>query len=1075
MRRLLRRIPGANSLHVKLVLALATLITLVAAGGAFVLTERERERRFTELEGRATRIADLFSRSLAHPLWNVDREAIDLQLAALSPNPEVAQFRVTAINYGTVSDVTKLKGADLDNAIVRERTIEYAPSSGMVPTKIGDVRVALTRAVAEQAIASARNTTLALLAAMLVLLYGATFLLIRRMIAAPIHRLEEMVDRIAEGDLGARCQVDSGDELGRLAMRVNTMADRLHDSAERLRHSEANYRGIFENSLEGIFRLDRAGRLLDANPALARLTGHATPAELMAAAGPGSGPAQRPLFTPPQVDQLFAAIAREGAVAGMELPLTRRDGTPVWVQLSARPQAGQPAGGGEPEVIDGLVTDITARKQALEDLRSHRDRLEEAVRERTSQLMEAMERAEVANRAKGEFLANMSHEIRTPMTAILGMSHLALQGPLDAQQRGYVQKVHRSAESLLGIINDILDFSKIEAGQLDMEQIPFELGDVLDNLANLLGLRTEEKGLELVFSVPAGLPATLVGDPTRLGQVLINLGNNAAKFTDRGEVVVSVEVLEQGADSILLRFEVRDTGIGIPADLQQRLFQPFSQADASTSRRFGGSGLGLAISRHLVQMMGGEIGVHSTPGRGSRFFFTARMALPPAQATAPAVSPAPNLLSGRHVLVVDDNECVRELLLAMTRALGMRSMAVADGESAIRAAMLADAGDQPFDLLLLDWKMPGMDGIECVRRLAAQARRHEVPTVLMMTAFSRDEVERRLAAEQLEVAGTLGKPVTPSTLLDSCVVALGLPGPRHSRGALRQEAFHHQLASLAGARILLVEDNAFNQDLACDLLSRADIEVQVAGDGREALQMLARERFDAVLMDCQMPVMDGFAATRALRERPEWRDLPVIAMTANAMAGDREKVLAAGMNDHIAKPIDVEQMFAVLARWVRPVQAPPPPPPSVAPLPAPAVPGPPADLASLPGIDSQAALAALRNDQRIYRRLLGRFLESQADFVPRFQAAREAADPTIAQRLAHDLKGVAGTAGATALAKAAAALEAACTQGAPAHEVAQSLEAVASLLEPVMSGLRSFVGPAASTPAAARMGGTTAS
>jgi PAS domain S-box-containing protein len=1036
---MMRLTPRATSLHAKLVLTLAALLTLVTAAATYVLVDLERERRFVELEGRAGRIADLYSRSLAYALWNVDREAIANQLAALAPNPEVAQFRVTAVNYGVVSDVTKLKGRDLENAVVRVRPIEYTPAGGGPPQKIGEVRVALTRTVAEQAIAAARRAILGLAAGMVAVLSLATFFLIKRMVGSPIRRLEATVDRIAAGDLDARSDIRSGDELGRLAERVNTMADRLRDSATRLRDSEATYRGIFENSLEGIFRLDRQGRLLDANPALARLLGYCTPDELMTGA---------PLFTPGQVEAQFAALAREGEISGMEVELKRRDGTPVWVQLNARPQGGAARPGGEVTVFDALITDITERKQTLEDLRRHRDQLEQAVRERTAQLQEAMTRAEIANRAKGEFLANMSHEIRTPMNAILGMAHLALEGELDPRQRNYVHKVHRSAESLLGIINDILDFSKIEAGQLDMECIPFELGDVLDNLANLVGLKTEEKGLELLFALAPGLPTTLVGDPLRLGQVLLNLGNNAAKFTSHGEVVVSVSELQRDAGSVLLRFEVRDSGVGIPPGEQQRLFQPFTQADASTSRRFGGTGLGLAISRHLVQMMGGEIGVQSVPGQGSRFQFTARLGLVPDQAPAPAN--AARDLHGARVLIVDDNECARELLRDMTTALGMRPSAAVDGEVGVRAVLAADRRDEPFELLLLDWKMPGMDGLECVRRLAASELRHRLPMVLMLTAYSRDEVLRRLEADRLEVASTLTKPVTPSTLLDACMQALGRPSAGPSRDAKREEALSSQLASLAGARILLVEDNMFNQELAQELLGRADVRVRVAANGREALELLANEPFDGVLMDCQMPVMDGFEATRAMRQDARWHHLPVIAMTANAMVGDREKVIAAGMNDHIAKPINVEQMFAVLSRWVRPRQE------ATAMSSIPSFPASVPTLDALPGIDSRTALQALGGDDRIYRRLLGRFLDSQEGFAENFRAIRSAGDLESAHRMAHDLKGVAATAGAFTLAKAAAALEVACVQHAPDPEVEALIDAVAGELAPVMEGIRAL-------------------
>jgi CheY-like chemotaxis protein/HPt (histidine-containing phosphotransfer) domain-containing protein len=423
-------------------------------------------------------------------------------------------------------------------------------------------------------------------------------------------------------------------------------------------------------------------------------------------------------------------------------------------------------------------------------------------------------------------------------------------------------------------------------------------------------------------------------------------------------------------------------------------------------------------------------------------------------AAAPAEAAAERDLNGVRVLIVDDNECARELLRDMTAALGMRPWAAVDGEAGIRAVIDADRRDEPFELLLLDWKMPGMDGLECVRRLTASDLRHRLPMVLMLTAYSRDEVQRRLDSDRLDVACTLSKPVTPSTLVDACMQALGRPSPHASRGTRREEALSSQLASLSGARILLVEDNMFNQELAQELLGRADVQVRVAANGREALELLANEPFDGVLMDCQMPVMDGFEATRTLRQDPRWQLLPVIAMTANAMVGDRERVIAAGMNDHIAKPINVEQMFAVLSRWVRPRQEAttmssiPASQNSAASVPT---------LDTLPGIDSRAALQALGGDERIYRRLLGRFLDSQADFARNFRAIRCADDHEAAHRMAHDLKGVAATAGAFALAKAAAALEVACAQHAPAAELEPLVDAVACELAPVMEGIRALV------------------
>ena len=709
----------------------------------------------------------------------------------------------------------------------------------------------------------------------------------------------DCVKQIERGEFSARiAHTGPDDEVGALQRGINAMGVRIEQrtreqraAREALLASETRLRRVVESSMIGIFFWDVSGAVVEANDAFLEIIGydrddlragrvdwsHLTP--------PEEAPADR---------HAIAQLLETGRCASYEKHYIRKDGT--WVPVLI---GGALLNDSNEEGV-AFIVDLSERKQAEAD-------------------RQARHEAEAASTAKSEFLANMSHEIRTPMNAILGMSYLALRSGLNPQQHNYIRKVHASAESLLGIINDILDFSKIEAGKLDMEFIPFSLADVMDNLGNLVGLKAEEKGLEVLFVEPLDLPAMLVGDPSRLGQVLLNLGNNAVKFTEHGEVVVSIEVLDRNDASAYLRFEVHDTGIGMSVEQQQRLFQPFTQADASTSRRYGGTGLGLTISRHLVRLMGGELEVDSAPGQGSRFYFSVRFGLQagsPEQARA-ALHEAS--MHGVRALIVDDNACAREVLAQMAAAFGMKTDVAVDGLDALRQVALADARDEPYELVLLDWKMQGMDGVECARALSQRERaRHPTPTVMMLTAFSRSDVQQRLSAERIDVRALLTKPVTPSTLFDACVAALGLPVRRSTRIEQREESMLIHRTRLSGARILLVEDNAFNQELALDVLGEAGIVARVAANGQEALAALEGERFDAVLMDCQMPVMDGYAATRALRQHTQWRDLPVIAMTANTMVGDRDKALAAGMNDHIAKPINVDDLFATLARWIRP-------------------------------------------------------------------------------------------------------------------------------------------------------------
>ena len=541
----------------------------------------------------------------------------------------------------------------------------------------------------------------------------------------------------------------------------------------------------------------------------------------------------------------------------------------------------------------GLDWDITEQKQA------------EALRQQHAA-------AEAANQAKSRFLANMSHEIRTPINAILGMAHLALRSGLDARQLNYLQKIDRSAKSLLGVINDILDFSKIEADKLDLEQVEFDLEAVLANLADVVGVFAHRKQLELVFALPPAWPRALLGDPTRLGQVLVNLANNAVKFTERGAVAVAVDVLARtrGPDAALtLRFAVSDTGMGIAPEQLERLFQPFEQADASTSRRHGGTGLGLAIGAQLVRMMGGTLAATSVPGQGSRFAFDLAFGVPAAFG-AECIAPR---LTGERVLVGAGNAHLRGALAAACVAIGARAATADDGWDALRAVTLAAQAGDPYALALIDIDMGGMSGAAC-----AAALRHSVhggrPIVLTASAFDRDALQRQLDASGLCTTLQLAKPVLPAALFEMLATALGHAGEAGTVPAMAA-APDSRRGQWHGTRVLLVDDNDINQELASELLGDAGVCVTVAEHGRHALELLQQQPFDVVLMDCQMPVMDGYEAAAEIRRHPQWAALPIIAMTADVMSGDRERALSSGMNDHIAKPLDIDAMFATLARW----------------------------------------------------------------------------------------------------------------------------------------------------------------
>ncbi len=956
----------SRTLSVGLIITLV-LVAALSLGVNFILSSREAK---AELETRVEEYLSALTDALKVPLWSYSEETITAICTSYAQNEFVAKLLVEDQKG---SEIFKKEKDDHRLVISRSKDIFYKDNL------IGRVHIALASgyytAVNRQLFQSFSLTIVIMIGALLVM----TGVLLRQFLKKPMSRFVKMVDTYAAGESGAFKQGIPYSEFRPLVNVLDEMGEKIESQMRSLQLTQH----AVDSSSVAIYWIDLDANISYANNAAVKNTGHSKEAlEKMSLLDIEYNLSNKIW------QERLEELKIEGSLTFESVHLRKDNSTfPVQVTATFLKFA-------DKEYIFAFVNDISKRRHA-----------------------------EDATQAKSDFLANMSHEIRTPMNAVIGMSHLALKTDLTPKQRDYLNKIQFSANSLLGIINDILDFSKIEAGKLDMEAVEFDLSQTLDNVANVVTVKAQEKeNLEVLFYTDSRVPNSLIGDPLRLNQILVNLGNNAVKFTERGEIVLMTKTKSSSDDKITLQFSMRDTGLGMTEEQQAKLFQAFSQADTSTTRKYGGTGLGLTISKRLVNMMGGDIWVESEPGQGTTFSFTAEFGLGKEKAKK-RYMPAPDL-RGMKVLVVDDNATSRDILREMLESFSFSVSVAASGTEGITELENADK-NKPIELVIMDWKMPGMDGIEASKLIKSHQGLSKIPAIVLVTAYGREEV--MLQTEEVGLEGFLLKPINPSILFDTIMQAFGEAVPEVSRVAQRKEQEAKAWENIQGARVLLVEDNEINQQVAMEILQGAGLNVTIANNGQEGVDAARANQYDAILMDIQMPVMDGYTATREIRKDERFKELPIIAMTAHAMSGDEDKSLEAGMNGHVAKPIDPDQLFATLQKWIKPskrrVQVQQPEVPVERPDSDAALPTEDELPEFLPGFDLAGGLERLMGNKRLYRKLLVDFGTKYIEIANDIRAALDTKDFEQAHSLVHNLKGMAGNLEATDLQAAAVGME----------------------------------------------------